>query len=49
MAIAEYEAEMRPSGAQEVKLTYQQMLLTSERRFNKSAMATIGFNRVAKP
>lgn len=47
-AIKEYEDEMRPRGAEEVKLTYQQMLLTAEGRFNESAMAKIDFNKVQK-
>ena len=45
-AIREYENEMRPRGAEEVMLTYQQMMLTAEGRFGESALAGIGFNKV---
>jgi hypothetical protein len=44
-AVKYYEDEMRARGAEEVQLTYQQMLLTAEGRFGESALSRIGFNR----
>jgi hypothetical protein len=35
-------------GAEEVKLTYQQRLLTAKGRFNESTIASIGFRKESK-
>lgn len=47
-AIGAYEDEMRPRGAQEVELTYQQMLAASARDWKDTPMYKIGLDRVEK-